>query len=197
MGLWNTDMFYVFYFLSVEYRFHSASLTFPEFQRVDSNNCQSGKGGDTETEEKQLNGGTPLRQIPVPTQRNMHNNVSEFFYRSGAPTQVEDGNFKLNTRFLEHSSICFTTNQSKKKSDKPCSPHPKCCLLFLGTSDDHPIRSVWPLSSSSLRGANCFKLKCYYYKGECWFQSRPKIYLDLDQVERDFHSARQAYSHAQ
>ena len=116
MGLWNTDMFYVFYFLSVEYRFHSASLTFPEFQRVDSNNCQSGKGGDTETEEKQLNGGTPLRQIPVPTQRNMHNNVSEFFYRSGAPTQVEDGNFRLNTRFLEHSSIASPpTNQKKKK----------------------------------------------------------------------------------
>ena len=141
---------------------------------------------------------TPLRRIPVPTQINMHNNVYEFFYRSGAPTQVEDGNFRLNTRFLEHSSIASPpTNQKKKKSDKPCSPHPKCCLLFLGTSDDHPIRSVWPLSSSSLRGANCFRLKCYYYKGECWFQSRPKIYLDLDQVERVFHSARQAYSHAQ
>ena len=75
---------------------------------------------------------------------------------------------------------CLTTNQSKKEKKteeghKPCSPHPKCCLLFLGTSDDHPVRSpVWPLSIPSLRGANSFKLKCCYYKGECWFQSRQK-----------------------
>ena len=54
---------------------------------------------------------------------------------------------------------------------------------------------VWSLSISSLRGANSFKLNCCYYKGECWFQE--KKYLDLDQVERDFCSARQAYAHAQ
>ena len=95
----------------------------------------------------------------------------------GAPTQVEDGNFNLNTRFLEHSSVASPpTNQKKKKGHRPCSPHPKCCLLFLGTSDDHSVRSpLWPLSISSLRRANCFKLQCYYYKGECWFQSRQKI----------------------
>ena len=29
----------------------------------------------------------------------------EFFYRTGAPTQVEDDNFRLNIRFLEHSSV--------------------------------------------------------------------------------------------
>ena len=29
----------------------------------------------------------------------------EFFYRTGAPTQVEDGNFRLNIRFLKHSSV--------------------------------------------------------------------------------------------
>ena len=106
---------------------------------------------------------------------------------------MEDGNFRLNTRFLEHSSVASPpTNQSHKL----CTPHPKCCLLFLGTSDDHPVRSpVWPLSISSLRGANSFKLNCYYYKGECWFQA--KKYLDLDQVERDFCSARQAYTDAQ
>ena len=54
---------------------------------------------------KQSNGGTALRRVLVPTQRNMHNNVFEFFHRTGAPTQVEDGNFRLNTRFLEHSSV--------------------------------------------------------------------------------------------
>ena len=29
----------------------------------------------------------------------------EFFYRTRASTQVEDGNFRLNIRFLEHSSV--------------------------------------------------------------------------------------------
>ena len=29
----------------------------------------------------------------------------EFFYRTRAPTQVEDGNFRLNIRFLKHSSV--------------------------------------------------------------------------------------------
>ena len=89
----------------------------------------------------------------VPTQRNMHSNVCEFFYRTGAPTQLKDGNFRLNTRFLEHSSVASppSNKKKKKKSHKPCSPHPKYCLLFLGTSDDHPVRSpVWPLSISSL-----------------------------------------------
>ena len=27
------------------------------------------------------------------------------FYRTGAPTQVKDGNFRLNIRFLKHSSV--------------------------------------------------------------------------------------------
>ena len=126
----------------------------------------------------------------------MHNNVFEF-YRNGAPTQVEDGNFRLNTRFLEHSSVASPpTNPKKKKTHKPCSPHLKCCLLFLGTNDDYPVRSlVWPLSISSLRVANGFKLNCCYFKGKCWFQA--KKYLDLNQVERDFCSAREAYAHAQ
>ena len=114
----------------------------------------------------------PPDRVLVPIQRNMHNNVFEFFYRTGAPTQVEDGDFRLNTRFLEHSSVASSpTNQKKKKSHKSCSPHPKCFLLFLGTSNDHPVRSpVWPLSISSLRGANSFKLNCCYFKGGSWFQ---------------------------
>ena len=90
----------------------------------------------------------PPDKVLVPIQRNMPNNVFEF-YRTGAPTQVEDGNFRLSRRFLEHSPVASppTPQKKKKKSHKPCSPHPKCCLLFLGTSDDHPVRfPVWPLS---------------------------------------------------
>ena len=45
-------------------------------------------------------------------------------------------------------------HQPIRSDHKPCNPHPKCCLLFLGTRDDHPVRSpVWPLCISSLRGA--------------------------------------------
>ena len=34
-------------------QFHLTSLTFPDFQREDSNSCLSGKGGNAETKEKQ------------------------------------------------------------------------------------------------------------------------------------------------
>ena len=82
---------------------------------------------------------------------------------------IEDGTFRLNTRFLEHSSVASPI----KKGHIPCNPHPKCCLLFPETRDDHPVRSpVLPLSISSLRGANSFKLNCCYYMGECWFQAK-------------------------
>ena len=48
-----TNPFCVPCFLFVGYRLCSASLTFPEFQRADSNHCWSGTGGDTETGEEQ------------------------------------------------------------------------------------------------------------------------------------------------
>ena len=40
----------------------------------------------------------------------------EFFYGTGAPTPVEDGNFRLNTRLLEHSSVASLPTQKKKES---------------------------------------------------------------------------------
>ena len=70
---------------TVGYRLYSASLTFPEFQRVDSNNCQSEKGRNTKTEGKQSNGGTALRRVLVPTQRNMHNNVFWVLLQNWSP----------------------------------------------------------------------------------------------------------------
>ena len=62
----------------------------------------------------------PPDRVLVPTQRNMRNNVFEFFYRTGVPTQVEDGNFSLNTRFLEHSSVASPpTNQKGSQTLQP------------------------------------------------------------------------------
>ena len=49
------------------------------------------------------------------------------FYRTGAPTQVEDGNFRLNTRFLEHSSVASppTNPKKKKKKSQTLQPTPQ------------------------------------------------------------------------
>ena len=41
------------------------------------------------------------------------------------PIQLEDGSFRLSTRFLEHCPV--TTNESEE-SHTPCSPDPKFCL---------------------------------------------------------------------
>jgi len=63
----------------------------------------------------------------------MRNNVFEFFYRTGAPTQVEDGNFRLKTRFLEHSSVGSpATNQKKKKVTNPVALTPNVASCFWG-----------------------------------------------------------------
>ena len=71
------------------------------------------------------------------------------------------------------STTLLPHHQPVRKSYTLYSPHPKWCLLFLGASDDHYVRyPVWPLSISFLRGTNSFKLKCCYYKGECWFQAK-------------------------
>ena len=51
----------------------------------------------------------------------------------GAPTQVEDGNFNLNTRFLEHSSVASPpTNQKKKKVTDPAALIPNVASCFWG-----------------------------------------------------------------
>ena len=135
MGLWSTDLLCVLHFLSVGYRLHSASLTFPELQRVDSTNCNQGREGIQKQRRNNQLVVQPWDRVLVPTQRNMHNNVFEF-YRTGAPTQVEDGNFRLNTRFLEHSSVSSPpTNPKikiKKKVINPAALTPNVASCFWG-----------------------------------------------------------------
>ena len=55
----------------------------------------------------------------------------EFFYRTGALTEVEDGNFRLNTRFLEHSSVGSPSTKKKKKS-QILQPSPQMVPPFSG-----------------------------------------------------------------
>ena len=94
----------------------------------------------------------------------------EFFYRTGAPTQVEDGNFRLNTRFLEHSSVASPPANQKQKVTNPAALTPNVASCFWGPVMTIRLSPVWPLSISSLRGTNSFKLNCCYYKNESWFQ---------------------------
>ena len=72
-----------------------------------------------------------MGQDPGSYSRNMHNNIFVFFYRTGAPTQVEDGNFRMSTRFLEHSSDASPpTNQ--KKVTQSAALTPNVAFLFWG-----------------------------------------------------------------
>ena len=51
---------------------------------------------------------------PGSSSRNIHNNTFEFLCGTKAPTQVEDGNCRLSTRFLEcHPVTSPPTNQKK------------------------------------------------------------------------------------
>ena len=74
----------------------------------------------------------PPDKVLVPIQRNMPNNVFEF-YRTGAPTQVEDGNFRLSRRFLEHSPVASPPTQKKKKKvTNPADLTPNVASCFWG-----------------------------------------------------------------
>ena len=67
-----------------------------------------------------------MRQGPSSYSKNIHNNVFEFFYRTGAPTQVEDGNFRLNTRFLKLSSVASPpAKKEKEKKSQTLQPSPQ------------------------------------------------------------------------
>ena len=68
-------------------------------------------------------------QDPGSSSRSMHKNIFELFHRAGAPTQVEDGNLRLNSRFLEHCSVTSPpTNQ--KKVTYPAALTPNFAFLF-------------------------------------------------------------------
>ena len=59
--------------------------------------------------------------------------MSEFFYRTGAATQVEDGNFRLNTRSLEHSAVASPpANQKNKRVTNPAALTPNVASCFWG-----------------------------------------------------------------
>ena len=111
MGLPGTNPFCVPCFLFVGNRLHSASLTFPEFQTADSFQTVANQGREG-MQRLGRNNSAALGQGPGSSSRDTPNNVSELFCRTKAPTQVEDGNFRLSPRFLEpHPATSPPTNQ--------------------------------------------------------------------------------------
>ena len=62
----------------------------------------------------------PWGRVLVPPQGTHRTLSSISSIGTKAPTQIEDGNFRLSVRFLEHS-FDLTTNQAEE-SHKPCSP---------------------------------------------------------------------------
>ena len=75
-SLWDpqgTNPFPFSYFLFVGNRLRSDSLTFPKFQRTDSNSCLLGKGRNIETQEEQSrNNSAAMGQGPVSSSRDTY-----------------------------------------------------------------------------------------------------------------------------
>ena len=75
-------------------------------------------------EEQSKNDSAALGKGPGSSSRNINNNIFELFYTTKAPTQVEDGNFRLNTRFLEHRPATSPpTNQTKVTHPAALTPN--------------------------------------------------------------------------
>ena len=78
-------------------RLHTASVTFPEFQREGSNSCSSGKGGVAETREEQSRNNTAaLGQGPGSVSRGSQNSIFELFCRAKPPATL-DGYSRVQT----------------------------------------------------------------------------------------------------
>ena len=90
-------------------------------------------------EEQSRNNSAALGQGPGSSSKNIHNNIFEFFCRNQGPTQVEDGNFRLGTRFLEHHPVISPPNNLKKITHPvdltPDSAYEKFSLKTTGNSE--------------------------------------------------------------
>ena len=86
------------------------------------------------------------------------------------PTQVEDGDFRLSSGFLQHCSVTSPPTNQKKVSH-PAALIPNLAFLFWA-----PVSFlVWLLSVSSPTESKSFKLNCCYQDGECWFQAQSTL----------------------
>ena len=132
--------------------------TFPEFQRADSNSCSSGKGGNAKTNEEQSrNNSAAQGMVLVPPQGTYIKISLSSSAGTKAPKQVEDGNFRLITRSLEHRPVTSPpTNQKKATQPAALTPSfasknfsPKPIREFGFFEHDPPILLAWPCNKPS------------------------------------------------
>ena len=112
------------------------------------------KGGHAETREEQSrNNSADLGQGLGSSSRNIHNNISlNSSAGTKAPTQVEDGNFRLSTRVLEHHPVTSPpTNQKKFTHPAALTPNfayknfsPKTIREFGVFEHKPPVLLAWP-----------------------------------------------------
>ena len=108
----------------------SASQTLPEFQRVDSNRCSLGEVDVRECRKNQQcrYGAESSFHLVLPQRIYIIYGTIPLISSVGtkAPIQVEDGNFKLNTRFLEQHPVTTKSTILMKVVDNVHSdPFPK------------------------------------------------------------------------
>ena len=91
----------------------------------------------------------------------MHNNPE--FSRAGATTQVEDGNFRLSTRFLEHCPVALPP-ANQKRGTRSAALVPNAASLSWGRLGTYQAPCLAPVCSP-LTGSNSLGLHCGYCKG--------------------------------
>ena len=159
MGLPGTNPFCVPHFLFVGNRLHSASMTFPEFQRAGSNSCSPGSEGmQKQGRSSQEIIVQPWGRVLVPPQGIYIKISLSSSAATKAPTQVEGNNFRLGTRFLEHHPVTSQPTKQKKVTHpadlipnfayKTSPQKPSGILGFLSIS--HPLSLLVPAINLSL-----------------------------------------------
>ena len=103
-------------------------------------------------EEQSRNNSAAFGQGPGSSWGNIYSNIFEFFWKTKAPTQVEDGNFRLRARFLEHCPVTSPpTNQNKATHPAALTPNftyknfsPQTIGKFGVFEHESPILFAWP-----------------------------------------------------
>ena len=86
-------------------------------------------------------------KLPTLASRIMHKSILQVFCRTRAPTKVEDGNFRLSSRFLPYLPVTPPPTHQKKVMHPKASP--QILPSFSGPCSDHLERPPrWPLSVS-------------------------------------------------
>ena len=102
-------------------------MTFPEFQRADSNSCLSGKGGDAEIREEQpRNNSAALGQGPGSISRDTHNNIFKLFIELKPPRngRCQYSSFQRRppeARLKEPKKLIKRLPETRLKECRPCT----------------------------------------------------------------------------